>query len=341
MTKKECFLGVDIGSISTKGILIDKSKNIIGSIYVRSKNIESSLKTILNHLLKDKIEIKGVGCTGSGREYAQSLIGADITKTEIIAHAIGNLYFYPKVRTIVDIGGEDSKLIILEDGVLKDFSMNTICSSGMGATMENIAVRLGIKIEEFGSIALKSNKTINLPMKCGVLMSSAVVSKKNQGEKIENILMGVAKAVARNFLALNAKGKDLLEPIVFCGMTAYNKALVNALEEETEKKIIVPENPEMMGAFGIALITMEEMNDKKTSFQNKLTDSKNYKIECNRKDCISCGNCFSNAPDYFTKSEDGKTKCIKEIVEQKDLEKIKEICENCPMKLINLRSLLP
>jgi predicted CoA-substrate-specific enzyme activase len=333
----KCFLGIDLGSISTKGVLIDEQENIVDSLYLRSRDIESSLKEILDYLLRQDREIVGAGVTGSGREYAKSLIQADIVKTEIIAHAVGSFHFLPQVRTIIDIGGEDSKLILLENKVMRDFTMNTICSAGMGASMENIAVRLGIRIEDFGDLALNSQKAINLPMKCGVLMSSAVVSAKNRGSKVEDILKGVARAVARNFLALCAKGKKLEEPILFCGMTAHNKALVEALEEEIGRKIIVPEKPELMGALGIALIAKQEMRGRQTSFNSIFQRPENYKIIHHRKDCISCGNCFLNAPEYFVKDkDDGKSRCVKERVEEKDLNKIKEISQNCPMKIIKL-----
>ena len=201
------------------------------------------------------------------------------------------------------------------------------------ATLENISSRLGIDISEFGDLAIKSTKDIAIPMKCGVIMSSAVISKKNAGEKIENILMAVCNSVVRNFLNLTSKGKSLEEPIVFQGMTAHNKGLVKAFEETLKKKITIPSKPEAMGAFGMAILTQEEMDGKKTNFNaDKLGIAKKNKIKINHcnKDCISCGVCYNSLPKYFISLPNGKSECIKNEVDESDVKKMKEVASLCP-----------
>lgn len=329
------WIGIDIGSSSTKVVLINKDREIVESVYIRSKDIDSSIKAAFEKININKYKIMGVGVTGSGREYTKHLINADIVKTEIIAHAIGTLQIIPDVRTIIDIGCEDCKIILLEDGVMKDFNMNTICSSGMGSTLENIASRLGIKIEVFGDLAIRSDKNIILPMKCGVLMSSSIISKKNSGEKIENILMATCNAVVNNFLSLTSKGKNLKEPIVFQGMTAYNKGLIKAFEENLNKKITIPPKPELMGGYGMAIITQEEMGDLSTKFNYKLENIEKATINHNPEECIDCGNCYHTIPKYFQKVDD-KVRCIKKEIDKEDLEKIKEIAKACPSNAIKI-----
>jgi predicted CoA-substrate-specific enzyme activase len=335
------YLGIDIGSSSTKAVLIDEQKTIMKHAYIRSRDIESSLKDVLERIDVRHHTVRGAGVTGSGREYAQQLIEADIVKTEIIAHAVGTLQIMPGVRTIIDIGCEDCKIILLEDGVMRDFNMNTICSSGMGATLENISSRLGIAISDFGDLAIQSDKDLILPMKCGVILSSAVISKKNAGERVENILMAVCNAVARNFLNLTSKGKELREPIAFQGMTAHNKGLVRAMEENLEKDIVIPPQPELMGAFGMAVLTREEMcqNGKQTRFCTErlgLAHRGRMSIEHRAADCIGCGTCSTFLPAYFKRQPDGTSVCITQDVAEEDEQKVKEVAALCPKQIILL-----
>lgn len=256
----EGHMGIDCGSSSIKIAIIDKNKELIDSIYIKNKGVFETLKDAFEKLNKD-YEIKSVGCTGSGRNLIKFLVGADIVKTEILAHATATLSFYPEVKTICDIGAEDSKIISINNGVIRDFYMNSICSAGCGAMLESIATRMGIKIEDVGDIALQSKNKVNIPSKCGVFAQSSVVSLLNKGTKKEDILMGVCRGLIRNYLSI-AKRSILKSPIIFQGMTAKNKALVKSMEEEFKSEIIVANHCELMGAIGMAIISMESNIDK-------------------------------------------------------------------------------
>lgn len=202
----------------------------------------------------DDSDIAGLGATGSGRRFVGMFTGADLVKTEILAHTVGTLSFYPEVRTLMDIGGEDSKLMTLNHGILENFQLNSICSAGTGSFLESIATRMGIRIEDVGDITLQSTRRLDFPSKCGVFTQSAVVSKKNTGANKEDILMGVCRSLIANYLTM-AKRFDLQGPFVFQGATARNKALVTAFEEELKQPVIVPRYCDVMGAIGIALMT--------------------------------------------------------------------------------------
>ena len=236
--------------------------------------------------IKGDYVIKSVGVTGSGREFVKMIVGGDIDKTEILAHGIATLSYYPNVSTICDMGAEDSKIIIVEKRHINHFVMNTICSAGCGAMLESIATRIGVKIEDVGELALQSENRINIPSKCGVFAQSAVVTMLNKGVDKKDILMGVARGLVRNYLLL-AKNLDLKPPIVFQGMTAKNLSLKKALEEQLKHKIIVPKHCELMGAIGIAIIAMEE-NIKKTKFKG--FDLINVEINVNNFTCDGCSN---------------------------------------------------
>lgn len=252
------YLGVDCGSVSIKLALIQNG-HTQAKVYLKNTGLISTIKEGLRQL--PKVDIAGVGVTGSGKEFVRNLIGADYVDSEIIAHMVACLKEYPDVKTILDIGGEDSKLMLVKDGTLTNFQMNKDCGGGTGAMIEAIATRLQVKIEEVGRIASDSQNPANLPGKCGIFCQSAVVSELNKGRSISDILMGVCRALVDNYLAVLAKGKRLLKPVVFQGATAQNTALVKCFEESLGGRILVPQDCSYMGAIGIAELTRETMTN--------------------------------------------------------------------------------
>lgn len=261
---RNAYLGVDVGSTSVKCVLLDNEKNIIDSVYLRNKGIIESVIECLGELEKE-VKISACGITGSGRNFTNVLVGGDVVKTEVLAHSIAALAYYPQVRTIFEIGGEDCKLMIIEDGVLINFNMNNICAGGTGAMIEAIASRMGITIEDVGEMASQSKNRLELPGKCGIFCQSAVVNKLNSGVNKSDILMGVCRALIRNYLTI-CKGNKIEPPFIFQGATAQNKALALAIEEEVGHHVIIPEQCAFMGAIGIAMMAMEEA-PKKTKFK--------------------------------------------------------------------------
>lgn len=270
------YLGIDVGSVSLKIAIIDENKKLVKGIYLKNSGIIKTMKEAMQEIKHSSqdIQISGVGVTGSGREFASYLVGGDAVKTEILAHCEATLSYYPDVRTIIDIGGEDAKIIVLEDGIWTNYAMNSICSAGTGSIIESVARILGVSIEDVGKVASTSSNKLIFPAKCGVLIQSAVITKKNRGALKEDILMGVCRAVVNNYLLL-AKNIEIKTPIVFQGMTSKNKGLIKAFEEELNQKIIVNEHGELMGAIGSAILSM---NTIKTNFKGfELSDNFNTK----------------------------------------------------------------
>lgn len=270
------YLGLDVGSVSVKIVKIDEKENLVDSIYLRNTGLIETVQKGLEKVVSDS-KVSGVGVTGSGRKFVGMFVGADLIKTEILAHAIGTLNYYPDVRTLIDIGGEDSKMLLFSDGILSDFRMNSICSAGTGSFLESIAGRMGVDIEDVGYIALKSKNRIDFPSKCGIFTNSAVVSKKNSGANKEDILMGVCRSLISNYLTM-AKGINLEPPYVFQGATAKNIALVKSFEEQLNHKIIVPEYCDIMGAIGIGLMS-KRANIEKTNFKGSEYLAKDYQTK--------------------------------------------------------------
>jgi predicted CoA-substrate-specific enzyme activase len=262
-------MGIDIGSVSLKIALIDRNRNIIEKLWLRNQGspIESSKKGLkqLKEKLKskkllEKIKICGVGTTGSARYLIKSVVGGDIAKTEIISHAVAASMYYPKLRTILEIGGQDSKIIILRNGIVADFAMNSVCAAGTGSFLDHQAQRLGIPIEEFGKLALQSETEVNIAGRCGVFAESDMIHKAQMGYEKKDIIKGLCDALVRNYLNNVGKGKEIKPPIVFQGGVSNNEGLVKSFEETLGHKILVPKHNILMGAIGAAILVMEEEN---------------------------------------------------------------------------------
>lgn len=267
------YIGLDVGSVSVKLAQVDQNENLLNSIYLRNHGLIETVKEAMETMYSTS-EVVGVGVTGSGRKFVGMFVGADLVKSEVLAHTVGSLSYYPDVKTLMDIGGEDSKLMTLNKGVLENFVLNSICSAGTGSFLESIAGRMGIRIEDVGDIALSSRQKIDFPSKCGVFTQSAVVSKKNTGASKEDILMGVCRSLVSNYLNM-AKGIRLEPPFVFQGATAKNRAIVSAFKEELAHEVIVPQYCDVMGAIGVGIM-VKRANPLQTNFKGYSLLDKEY-----------------------------------------------------------------
>ncbi len=285
------YLGIDVGSISTKLVLIDTENRVLFTLYFRTEGnpigaVQKGLKELKNHIPKDA-EIYGVGTTGSARYLAGVITGADLIKNEITAHAKGVSFFVPDARTVIEIGGQDSKIIILENGVAVDFAMNLICSAGTGAFLDAQASRLKIPIENFGELTLKSKNPTTVGSRCTVFCESDMIHKQQIGHSTEDIVAGLCQGLARNFLANVAKGKNIKTPIALLGGVSENVGMRKAFEDALGQKIIVPPYNTVMGALGVALL-IKENPPQKTKFRGfEISDQD---IKCTSFQCKGCPN---------------------------------------------------
>lgn len=259
---KKAYLGIDIGSISTKGIIIDKNNTILASSYLWTKgNPLKAAKEVLENLkpkIPSEYQIVGIGTTGSARKLIGTILGANIIKNEITAHAIGTISKYPEVRTIIEIGGQDSKIILIKNKIVVDYAMNTLCAAGTEAFLSSQAKRLDIPVEEFGKIALTSQNPTSIAARCTVFAESNLVHKAQMGYKKEDIIAGLCKSVATNYLNNVGKGKKILPPIIFQGGVSKNIGVVKAFENILNEKILTDENGHLMRALGVAILSKKE-----------------------------------------------------------------------------------
>lgn len=286
------YLGIDVGSVSTNIVLIDENNDLVFKSYLRTqgkpiemiqKGIEELQETYPSH------NIFGVGTTGSGRKLASIIVGADIVKNEITCHAISVLDYNPKAKTIIEIGGQDSKIIIIRDKIVIDFAMNSVCAAGTGSFLDRQALRLGIDISEFGKKALNSKRSVRIAGRCAVFAESDMIHKQQLGHSQEDIIRGLSEALVRNYLSNVAKGKDISSPIIFQGGVAANEGIIKAFEDELQEEMYIPPNYDVMGAIGAAILGKEEAQLKgRTKFKG--LDIYKNKYEVNTIDCNDCSN---------------------------------------------------
>ncbi len=280
-------MGIDVGSISTKGVIIDKKYNILSSEYIWTQGDPIGAVKRLVGLLderfdKERYQIVATGTTGSARRLVGAVLGATMVKNEITAHAVGTTTFYPDVRTILEIGGQDSKIILVENGVAVDYAMNTLCAAGTGAFLSSQAKRLGIEVEDIGDYALRSAHPTQIAARCTVFAESDLVHKIQMGHPREDIIAGVCNAVAANYLNNVGKGKKILSPVVFQGGVSKNQGVVAAFERALGCKVIVDDNGHLMGALGAAILARRGSARKKFDFSVEHMEFRTREAGCGK-----------------------------------------------------------
>lgn len=253
------YAGLDIGSLTVEAVIIDERENIIstGFAYTGARPAESGQKVLDEALKKANLKLEDVYlvATGYGRV---SFPLAKSTVTEITCHARGARKIFPDVRTVVDIGGQDSKAIAIdEQGKVVDFAMNDKCAAGTGRFLEVMARALEVKLDDMGDLALAHKKSIKVSSTCTVFAESEVVSLLAEGHDTKDILWGVINAISDRIAAL-AQRVGTKPPVMLTGGVAKNKAVCAALEKKLGVEIFVPPDPQIIGALGAALIAMEK-----------------------------------------------------------------------------------
>ncbi|MFZ5633208.1 MAG: acyl-CoA dehydratase activase [Bacillota bacterium] len=257
------FLGLDVGSVSTNLVFMNEEGQVLEAIYLRTNGrpiptVQKGLKQLYERL-PAKTVIRGLGTTGSGRHLAGIILGADVVKNEITSHAVAAVRMVPGVRTVLEIGGQDSKIIIIRDGIVVDFAMNTVCAAGTGSFLDQQAARLSIPIEKFGELSLKSGAPVRIAGRCAVFAESDMIHKQQMGYDMPDILAGLCQALVRNYLNNVGKGKDISPPVVFQGGVAANQGMKVAFEQTLQTEVIIPPHFNVMGAVGAALLARDCM----------------------------------------------------------------------------------
>jgi predicted CoA-substrate-specific enzyme activase len=287
------FLGVDVGSLSTNVVLIDGRNRVIARRYLPTAGrpleaIQKGLKEIGDEV-GARVEVKAAGSTGSGRYLTGDFVGADRIVNEITAQATAAIAIDPTVDTIFEIGGQDSKFVSVENGVVVDFEMNKVCAAGTGSFLEEQAEKLGVRIVgEFGSLALSARAPARMGDRCTVFMESDLNTRQQKGAARENLIAGLAYSIVQNYLQKVVGEKTIGKKIFFQGGVAYNKAVRSAFEKVVGRPIMVPPHFDVTGAIGAAMLARQSMNGGVSRFKGFAIASRSWSQD--RFTCKSCPN---------------------------------------------------
>ena len=283
--KVDAYLGIDVGSISTNLVVLDEKKRVLSKRYLMTagRPIEAVRRGLqeIGEEIGDKVNILGVGTTGSGRYMIGDFVGADIVKNEITSQATAAVEIDPSVDTIFEIGGQDSKYISLKDSVIIDFEMNKVCAAGTGSFLEEQAERLNVSIkEEFSSLCMNADSPCRLGERCTVFMETSVVNNQQKGATKDNIMAGLGYSIVINYLNKVVGDKAIGDHIFFQGGVAFNKGVIAAFEKTLGKNITVPPHHDVTGAIGVAIVAMRYMKDRNALcvMSNALNDKNPLRI---------------------------------------------------------------
>jgi predicted CoA-substrate-specific enzyme activase len=310
--KVNAYLGVDVGSVSTNLAVINDDGNMIKEIYTRTDGrpieiVDQCFREI-DKEIGERIRICGVGTTGSGRELIGELIGADSINDEITAHKTGAEFVAQTMLdkmpdTIFEIGGQDSKYISIENGVVVDFAMNEACAAGTGSFLEERAEELQISIKnQFADLALQSKAPIKLGERCTVFMEQDVASYQQRGASKENLSAGLAYSIVYNYLNRVVRGRKIGDVIFFQGGTAYNDAIASAFASVLNKEIIIPPYNGVIGAIGAALLAREKTSKLKIASKFRGFNLKNVDYSLREFTCKACSN-YCNMQEFTVNNE--------------------------------------
>ncbi len=291
------YLGIDVGSTSTKAVIMDESgeKILLKTYLMTAGRPVDAVKQVFTNLLRngaENVRIAGVGVTGSGRYLIGSLVGADLVKNEITAQTRAAMDISPEAD-IIEIGGQDAKLVIKRNGIVVDYQMNKACAAGTGSFIDEMAEMLGISVKngEFASLALGAEHTIDLGTRCAAFMGQAVPAAQSEGIDLDVITASLATSIARNYLSKVVGTRKLGKKIILTGAVFYNKAVVSAFSGQLEgKELIVPEHREVSGAIGAALLAWESMQGKPSNFKG-FSSVINAECDLSTFTCKSCDYC--------------------------------------------------
>ena len=304
------FLGLDAGSTTTKAVLIDAEKNMLHSWYGENKGnpLASALEIVkeMYSLLPKNVYVKGAAITGYGEGLIKSALGFDVGEVETVAHFKAAKYFVPDVSFILDIGGQDMKCIYIKNGVVDKIVLNEACSSGCGSFLSTFAESLGLSMDEFVKKALMASNPVDLGSRCTVFMNSKIKQAQKENAEVGDISAGLAYSVIKNALykvIKIASVEALGNKIVVQGGTFYNDAVLKALEYTVGRDVVRPDIAGLMGAFGAALLALEQSNENSISTLIKPDKIDDFKI---KNSSVRCGRCSNRCLLTVSSFPDGR-----------------------------------
>jgi len=297
----DVFVGVDVGSISTNVVAVDREGRVLAREYLMTAG--RPLAAVTDGLYKvgtaleerggkGRVRVRGCATTGSGRYLTGDFIGADIVKNEITAHATGASFIRPDVDTIFEIGGQDSKYISLDSGAVVDFTMNKVCAAGTGSFIEEQSERLGVglKTGEFNAKALSADEPPAMGERCTVFIETDINRNQQRGVAVDDLCAGLCYSIVQNYLNRVVEEHRIGDVILFQGGTAYNRGVKAAFEKVLGKPVTVPPHHDVLGAVGMALIARDWYDETGRETTFKGFDLRSVRYSFDTFECEDCAN---------------------------------------------------
>ncbi len=303
--KGDAYLGIDVGSTTTKIVLLDDKENIIYQFYNSNNGnpvtiVKEQLETILK-LTNDRINIVSSAVVGYGEELVKAAFNIDFGTVETVAHYLAARHFNPDVDFIIDIGGQDIKCFDIENNAVNNIMLNEACSSGCGSFIQTYANSLGYTVEDFADLALMAKTPIELGSRCTVFMNSAIKQAQKEGAGVDNISAGLAYSVVQNaiYKVIRVNNPDDLgKNIVVQGGTFFNDAILRSFELELKREVTRPTIAGLMGAFGACLYAKNLSDGKSTLIT--LEELENFEHKTSNVTCKLCSNFCSLTVNSFS-----------------------------------------
>jgi len=297
----DVFVGVDVGSISTNVVAVDREGRVLAREYLMTAG--RPLAAVTDGLYKvgtaleerggkGRVRVRGCATTGSGRYLTGDFIGADIVKNEITAHATGASFVRPDVDTIFEIGGQDSKYVSLLGGAVVDFTMNKVCAAGTGSFIEEQSERLGVglKTGEFNAKALSADEPPAMGERCTVFIETDINRNQQRGVAVDDLCAGLCYSIVQNYLNRVVEDHRIGDVILFQGGTAYNRGVKAAFEKVLGKPVTVPPHHDVLGAIGMALIARDWYDEAGRETAFKGFDLRSVRYSFDTFECKDCAN---------------------------------------------------
>jgi predicted CoA-substrate-specific enzyme activase len=299
------YLGIDVGSISTNVVALDRSRRVVAREYLPTSGrpleaVKKGLQLVGNTLGGDR-QVLATGVTGSGRYLTASFVGADTVRNEITAQARAAVEADPSVDTVFEIGGQDSKYISICDGRVVDFEMNKVCAAGTGSFLEEQAERLGLSIRDFGPVGIEAPAPAALGERCTVFMESDVMSHQASGTPVDNIVGGLCYSIVHNYIHRVVAGRRIGRRILFQGGTAHNSGVVSAFRSVLGGEVTVPPHHDVTGAIGAAMLAAEERPSGPSSFRGFSLAESTYSSST-----FTCQGCSNSCEIHKVAFSDGR-----------------------------------
>jgi predicted CoA-substrate-specific enzyme activase len=291
------FLGVDVGSVSTNLALVDGRGRVLAGVYIPTSGrpVEAVREGygFLKSRCRGKLEISGIGTTGSGRYLAGRILRADVIHNEITCQMESTIHYFPEADTIFEIGGQDSKYISIKDGKLRDFTMNKVCAAGTGSFLEEQAGPLGVQIEgEFSALAAEAQTPYDLGSRCTVFMDTELTNAAGRGVSLSDLTAGLAYSIARNYLEKVVSGRPVGQNVIFQGGVASNASVVRAFSLLLGRTVQVHPFNRVSGAIGAALMAREkaEKDARLSPSHQELEERIRQEYSVSSFECPECSN---------------------------------------------------